>query len=93
MLKPIARAGRWMVDCPNCTVPTIVDVEQQEFRCANIQECSDAGKPVPIQWPKDIGKIDELLKKAPEGEKFYHPLWTAKEFEKVLKDPGHVVGP
>lgn len=101
-MKPVARAGVWQVDCETCRVPVQVELNQEQFACRNGQVlqdgttlavCPDYDKPKNIDWPKDIDDIEKLLRKAKPEEQYYHSIWTAKEFEKVLNDPNHVVGP
>lgn len=91
-MKPLARKGVWQVDCPVCHVPVAVELKQTKAACGYEEVCPEFGKAKDVEWPKDIDEIEKLLRATPPGEQNYHPIWTAKEFKKILADPGHTVG-
>lgn len=93
-MKPLARHGAWQVDCESCRVPIPIELKQETAICMDEDsKCPYYGIPKPVEWMKDTDAIEKLLRKAPLDEQYYHPIWTAKEFKKVLNDPNHVVGP
>lgn len=82
------RYGDWMADC-SCSRSTRLELNQTEATCL----AESCGQSLEVTWPTDPEGIEECCAHLPKEERHYHPIWTLEEFEAILADPNHTIGP
>lgn len=69
-----ANHGRWVVDCP-CGSAQVACRTDPRFFCIECRNVWADGLWVQVEWPKELGVIEELLDKRPVK----HAHWTPGE--------------
>lgn len=82
--------GRWIHQCPNCSLLWAVEPPGSEFLCSTKTEDDPGCKQTStLEWPENHEEIFALHQ---ESGQIWHPLWNLDEYRAVIEDPNHEVG-
>jgi hypothetical protein len=80
-IEVFANEGRWIAQCPDraCRSAQLACKTDPRFMCHECANRENAGKWLPLKWPRNVGKIEALLAKRVVVNQNWLPGETLKD--------------
>lgn len=82
--------GRWVVDCPFCGSAQHAAKTDHRFLCSECGNAEARGAWLPVRWPRDAKKIEQVLDERPREA---NRNWRPPEKLSVLKSENKAMMP